>query len=340
MGARTRKQLFLSLSLLALMLALLLLAACQAAPPPLPDASANDVTTQVQAQDQLKIQFIGVFINEAFFDPVKKGMADAADMMGVDAEFIGDEGGDWEHQNELIRKAVDDGVDGIAVDIIHPTAYNESIQYAMDHGVPVVAFNVDATNGAGPHLAYTQQDFVLAGEKLVAQLKDRVEPGSTILVTKHDEGISALDDRAQGIKNALGEIGVTIVETTTTADPAVAKEKITAALEEHPEIAGIFATGQADTEGAGLVAEAQGDESNIKVVGGFDISDEILRLIGDGYIQATTDQQPYVQGFYPVIQLVLNIRYGLVPDNVDAGAGMITPDNVADVIQLSKEGYR
>jgi hypothetical protein len=47
-----------------------------------------------------------------------------------------------------------------------------------------------------------------------------------------------------------------------------------------------------------------------------------------------------VQGFYPVIQLVLNIRYGLVPDNVDAGAGMITPDNVADVIQLSKEGYR
>ena len=60
----------------------------------------------------------------------------------------------------------------------------------------------------------------------------------------------------------------------------------------------------------------------------------------DGVIAFTIDQQPYVQGFYPVVQLGLNCRYGIAPADMDAGAGIITRENVDGVMVLSARGYR
>jgi len=128
-----------------------------------------------------------------------------------------------------------------------------------------------------------------------------------------------------------------VIETSTTADPVVATQKILEQLSAHPDIAAILATGQADTEGAGLAVQKSGMDI---IVAGFDISDNILSLIQEGVISATTDQQPYMQGFYPVLQLVLYNRYGLTPTDIDAGAGLVTSENVSSVISLSAAGYR
>ena len=69
---------------------------------------------------------------------------------------------------------------------------------------------------------------------------------------------------------------------------------------------------------------------------GFDLSPNILRLIKAGHIRFTIDQQPYTQGFYPVVQLALYCRYGLVPSTMDAGAGIIDGSNVERVIELNR----
>ena len=285
----------------------------------------------------LRIQFVGVFIEEEFFKPVKRGMEDAGRDLRVDVSFTGDTGGDVEVVNRMIREAVDSGVDGIAVDIIHPSANNTAIAYAREKGVPVVAFNVDATNGSGPHLAFTQQDFVNAGKNLARAMAADIPDGSTILVTQHDPGVSALEDRAKGIKLGLEGKNLTYVDLITTAEPEVAAEKVEDALKTHPEIVAILATGQADTEGSGLAAKKLGKKLPI---GGFDMSPAILTMIKDGEIKVTTDQQPYVQGYYPVVQLVLNLRYGLVPCNIDAGAGLVDSSKAEQALILSKQGYR
>ena len=59
-----------------------------------------------------------------------------------------------------------------------------------------------------------------------------------------------------------------------------------------------------------------------------------------GHIRWTVDQQPYVQGFYPVIQLTQYRRYGIMPANIDAGASLITAEQVDRVLDLSKKAYR
>jgi simple sugar transport system substrate-binding protein len=75
-------------------------------------------------------------------------------------------------------------------------------------------------------------------------------------------------------------------------------------------------------------------------VAGFDLSPTILRLMQADIIKFTIDQQPYVQGFYPVIQLALYCRYGIKPSSMDAGAFVITKQDAAAVMELKKANYR
>ena len=78
-------------------------------------------------------------------------MEDAADMMGVEADFIGTEGIDVKAQARMVRQAVADGYDGIAVNLIDPETFDRVIRETTDKGIPVVGFNTDdhATPNAG-----------------------------------------------------------------------------------------------------------------------------------------------------------------------------------------------
>ena len=156
-------------------------------------------------------------------------------------------------------------------------------------------------------------------------------------MTQHDPEVSALEDRAAGIKEILKTKNVTIIDKILVNDADESCKLILAELKANPKISAIVATGNADTEGAGLAVKESG--KNL-IVAGFDLSPNTLEMIKDGTIIATVDQQPYMQGFYPVVQLVLNSRYGLQPSNIDAGSGLVTKENAAAVHALAAAGYR
>jgi len=109
------------------------------------------------------------------------------------------------------------------------------------------------------------------------------------------------------------------------------------ALAERP-VSALVGTGQADTEAAGLAASRLA--SNAPYVAGFDLSAGIVNLMAEGHIDATIDQQPYVQGFYPVVQLTLFLRFGLVPASMDAGAAFIDRSNLESIRHLSLDHIR
>ena len=54
----------------------------------------------------------------------------------------------------------------------------------------------------------------------------------------------------------------------------------------------------------------------------------------------TADQQPFQQGYLPILSLCEQIVYGLAPINVDTGAGFVTPENYKAVADLATEGLR
>ena len=46
-----------------------------------------------------------------------------------------------------------------------------------------------------------------------------------------------------------------------------------------------------------------------------------------GYIQAHADQQPYMQGFMPVMEVYLAKTVGLAPSDIDTGNGIVLPNS-------------
>lgn len=288
---------------------------------------------------QLRFVFITCCRDEAFFNPVKQGMEDAARAMNVRCEFTGTEGVDLKAQAQLVRKAVADGCDGIALNIIDPASFDDVVAEAVGKGVPVVAFNVDDHTTPNARLSAVCQDFHKAGRTLATHALRSIPPGTKVLVTQHDRGISALDDRLRGIEEVLQKQGIAWKVVCTTNEPAKAIEVVSRELKADPGIKFVLGTGLTDTEAAGRAIERDFPDRGCASAG-FDLSPEILRLVKAGVIRLTIDQQPYIQGYYPVVQLALWCRYGIQPSNVDAGAAVILKKDVDRVLELTRRHYR
>jgi simple sugar transport system substrate-binding protein len=139
--------------------------------------------------------------------------------------------------------------------------------------------------------------------------------------------------------DALKDQSITWHTVITGTEPTQAAAIIRRELEQNPAIEAILGTGQADTEGSGL-AVSELDPPRALFIAGFDLSPQILDYLDRGIIAASVDQQPYCQGFYPVVQLTLYCRYGIWPSNLDAGATIICQANAGQIIQLSQDGIR
>ncbi|MEK7993878.1 MAG: substrate-binding domain-containing protein [Planctomycetota bacterium] len=310
----------------------LLLAGCSA------DATRSQSGVQNHGRP-LRFVFITCAVEAGFFGPVKTGMNDAAKMMGVKCDFIGTEGVDVKSQARMVGQAVADGYDGIALNIIDPEAFDDVIQDAIDKGVPVVGFNVDDNATPSARLSSVNQRLYEAGTTLAEHLLSHVPQNAHVLMTMHDEGVSALKDRLGGEQAVLKKKDVRWTVIVTGNDSVKGAEVIARALKENPDIRIVLGTGQSDTEAAGRAIEKYFPNEGYWSAG-FDLSPETLRLVREGHIRCTVDQQPYIQGFYPVIQLALYLRYGIVPSDIDAGAAIIDRSNIEQVIELTRKGYR
>jgi simple sugar transport system substrate-binding protein len=78
-------------------------------------------------------------------------------------------------------------------------------------------------------------------------------------------------------------------------------------------------------------------------IGVFDLGPEVLGAVRDGELLFAVDQQPYLQGYMPVVMLVNRARYGLFPsqgDVVATGANFVTRANADRALELSERSIR
>jgi simple sugar transport system substrate-binding protein len=100
-----------------------------------------------------------------FFDPLLKGANDAAKQLNIDLD-IQYANNDQATENNIIQTAIANKVDGIAAIIWDDNAFNKSVCDATAAGIPVVAFNIDHSQGAKAgncRLAFIGQDFPATG---------------------------------------------------------------------------------------------------------------------------------------------------------------------------------
>jgi simple sugar transport system substrate-binding protein len=73
---------------------------------------------------------------------------------------------------------------------------------------------------------------------------------------------------------------------------------------------------------------------------GFDLSPAIITAFKDGWVQLTSDQQPFLQGYLPILSLCQQVKYGMSPLTQDTGAGFVDTTNYKSVAALAKAGIR
>src|SRR5690606_25901904 len=122
-------------------------------------------------------------------------------------------------------------------------------------------------------------------------------------------------------------------------DLAVVSDRIGAYLAANPDTTAYFDTGYWHAGVARVLAD-RGVPPGKVLLGGFDLVPEVLQQMKAGYVQVQIDQQPYMQGFLPVMFAYMQKNIGLSPADVDTGQGVVTPDQVDSIMELSTQGLR
>jgi simple sugar transport system substrate-binding protein len=73
---------------------------------------------------------------------------------------------------------------------------------------------------------------------------------------------------------------------------------------------------------------------------GYDTSPQVIDAFKRNYVQLTSDQQPYLQGYMPILSLCMTLKYGMGAMNLDTGAGFVDVSNYAAVAEQANKGIR
>ncbi|UCB47191.1 MAG: substrate-binding domain-containing protein [Spirochaetota bacterium] len=75
-------------------------------------------------------------------------------------------------------------------------------------------------------------------------------------------------------------------------------------------------------------------------IAGFDLSPPIVDAIKKGYTGVVLDQQPWLQGYLPILQVCLTKKYGFAGLHIDTGAALIDKTNIDFVAPLALKQIR
>lgn len=289
--------------------------------------------------------------SNTFWQAVQKGYEDACGKLQANCQMVYVQtDGSVQEQVANMEAAIARKPDALITSIVDNNAFDDVIKRARDAGIIVIASNVDDLEGAkgNARQAFIGQGFVPAGHSLAsAQWKNFPTTGPIhVAVGVSAPGQNWSEQRALGVTNFLDEqikahpeLNLTYEKIDSGTDLATTSDRVGAYLSAHPETNAYFDTGFWDA-GVARVLEDRSVPPGKVLLGGFDLVPEVLDEMKKGYIQVAVDQQPYMQGFMPVMEVYLSKTVGLAPSDIDTGQGIVTPDMVDSIMELSAKGLR
>lgn len=281
--------------------------------------------------------------DDPFWAVVHKGMLDAAEELGCKAD-IDLCGGDLALQQKRFEEAVAMNPDGIALVINDDTAWDKPVEEALAKGVPVIGMNNDDKEheAGNARLFYIGQNERRAGYLIAKRCFEKGKEKGWDLTKAHVAmpvevpGAMYGVVRSQGIQDAMAEYGITSFEIIDAGglEMTTVESRETAYLLAHPETKFIFGLGGICTDRITDSLKAAGYGPGEIIGGGFDCAPGTLTGLEEGYMEATIDQQQYLQGYFALYSLYLYKRYGLMP-NIDTGGYLVDKDTIGLIKELS-----
>lgn len=286
------------------------------------------------------------FVNHAdtneFFTPTKYGYSDAAALLGLPTpNWGGDPNSDEANMISFMNSAISAKADGIALAQISNTAFTSVVSNAMNDGIPVLTYNADGIYSHGVaeigsnRLAYVGQALYLSGQAMGNQIKTLVPGGGHIAIFIATPGTGNIQPRYDGAVSVLGGSYQVAEVATSTVDATELSTEKSYMLGHKSTLKGAFAVDSGST--ANLAGALAG--SGLKIpAGGFDTDPRTLAALSAGTVNFSIFQDPYLQGFLPVLYIYLyNLSGGqLAPPDTDTGLTVLNKGNVSQFLKNSR----
>jgi simple sugar transport system substrate-binding protein len=284
-----------------------------------------------------------------FFDPTYTGALVAAQAFGVNLLMLGSEApvDDIPRELEIINQIMQDPtLDGLIITTPQVGAYDDIVQAAFDRGIPVAT-----TNSFDPgilnrsQISHTGQDAsaaAIGGEAMAKCVLASGAKGSVLFPSTTTLGnvevnnrVTAAFEAAVSVLNDAGKLGDYTVDAGpenigVDVDPNNIVNSIVSLIESRGDVVGIMGNNGFVTP-AIVDAVAQLDIGAKVCSFGFDLGPKQLEGIRNGNLDGSLGQQPFIQGFWPVAQLYLQIDRGVSAADVDTKAQLVTKENVDTV---------
>lgn len=265
-----------------------------------------------------------VFVNHVttnpFFSWARRGADDACALLGASYQWTGSETSNVKEMLSAFDTAVTSRADGIAVVLTDQKAFDAPVKKALDAGIPVVAYNADAPSTG--RLAYIGQDLFGSGQEMARRAIELVGKGKVALFVA-TPGSSDLQPRLDGVRDIFDrhpEIDLDVI--TTGAALPDQLSTIDAYVAGHDDVKGLFSVDGGSTQGLAQVIQKRGLREKGVKGGGYDLNPLTRKLLAAGQIDFSIDQQPYLQGFLPILQLYQYRVSGHVTGLADVNTGL------------------
>ena len=285
-----------------------------------------------------KFAMVNHVTTNPFFTPTIYGCQDACNILKSSFSFQGSQNSIVSQMVSAMNSAIGDKVAGIGVCLIDNSAFTRPVDSALNHGIPVIAYNADVGPGfANNRMAYIGQSNLSAGAAAAKKiLASGVKKGQLVGGVIATPGTGNIQPRIDGARSVFKPAGVDFVEVGTSATTGSPEyDALLSWYNGHKDVKFLYSVDSGDS-----VAVAQLIQ-NLKLKGkvggsGWDVQVPVLDLVRSGALSFTIDQQAYLQGFVTIVQLFLyQVSGGLMkPCDTDTGLGFVTKSNVAPYLSV------
>ena len=290
-------------------------------------APAAHADEEIVADGEYKIALITMDSIDQHWVTLNEGAQDEAEKLGVTVEFMSPDTKDDSKQIECVNNAVAGGYDAIMVAANGPDAISGALEEAIDAGIKIVY--VDSPANVDAEATFSTNNKAAgktAGEEMLKALEEKGIKDGDIGIVNVNASTQSTVDREEGFREAFEGTDYNILETQY-CDGDAAKAQSISENYITQGVVGIFGGNEGSTTGAGNAIKASGNSDIIGV--GFDKSDSILGLIGDGYLLCTMAQNPDLMGSKGVDACVLALNgEDLGGEVTDTGVTVLNADNI------------
>lgn len=260
---------------------------------------------------------------------------------------------DWDPNKMLtqIKQAVATKVDGIATygfggdpatdPLVHKAFAQGTIFTTLNTALPQVQAEYSARG-----LGFVGAPNYGAGYKLATEAAKRagLKAGDKVFVWGLKGQGGDRGQRTVGVIDAFTKLGAKVIyqeiDSATNADPNAGVATFVGVVKSNPGLKIIVTDHGGLTSNVPVYAKAASLKPGQVFFAGFDMSPNTAQAIEDGYQELVIDQQPFLQGYLPILNICLTKKFGFAGLAIDTAGAFVDKTNVAAIAPLAKEEIR